>query len=157
MRRIVSNVTIADRGSEETVIARPSITISLRLIPYFSASAIIFFAIAILPSASAGIPLSSSGSATITPPYLAASGKTISMLSCLPLTELIIAFPLYRRKARSIAAASVVSICSGSAVTLCSLVTTEAIISGSSISGSPTLTSSTSAPASSCCNPCPMI
>ena len=77
------------------------------------------------------------------------------MLSILPLTELIIGLPLYRRMPRSIAVVSEVSICSGSAITLCRRVTTRSIITGSSISGRPTLTSRICAPLSSCAMPSP--
>ena len=62
------------------------------------------------PSAVPGMPDSSRVSATATPPYFLTSGKTASMLSRLPLTELTMALPLKRRSAASMAAGSAVSI-----------------------------------------------
>ena len=55
------------------------------------------------PSASDGMPSSSRVRPTTTPPYFFTSGKTWSMDSCLPLTELIMGFPLYILMAASIA------------------------------------------------------
>ena len=92
--RSVSSVTFAPSGSELIVIARASITISFFSIPYFAASAIIFFAICTRPSAVAGIPSSSSARPITTPPYFRISGNTASIDSCFPLTELTIALPL---------------------------------------------------------------
>ena len=90
----VSSVIFAPSGSELMVIASASMTISFFSIPYFAASAMIFFATCTLPSASAGIPFSSSASPITTPPYFWISGNTLSIDSCFPLTELTIAFPL---------------------------------------------------------------
>lgn len=116
--------------------------------PQASARRTIFSAMRSRPSAVSGIPPSSSVSATITPPYFFTNGNTMSMDSCLPLTELIRGLPLYSRMAASMARPSEVSICRGRSVTPCSARTTPVILSVSSISGSPTLTSSTWAPLS---------
>ena len=67
-RRTVSSVTSAPVGSELIVIQSASITMSFFWMPYFSASAQIFRAIAIRPSAVAGMPSSSIVSATTVPP-----------------------------------------------------------------------------------------
>ena len=61
-------VTSAPVGSELIVIQSASITMSFFWMPYFSASAQIFRAIAIRPSAVAGMPSSSIVSATTVPP-----------------------------------------------------------------------------------------
>ena len=145
-RRRASRVVLAPSGSELTVIASTSMTISFGKIPYLAASAMIFPAIFALPSASAGIPASSRVSPTTTPPYFFTRGKTWSMDSCLPLTELIIGLPLYIRMAASMAEGSTVSICRGRLVMLCSSPTTSCIMDFSSISGSPTFTSRMWAP-----------
>ena len=144
-----SRVVCAAVPSALTVIVSVSKRISLLSIPYLAASARIRSAIFSRPSAVTGIPSSSSVRATRTPPYFCTSGKTASMTSCLPFTELIIAFPLYARSARSIAAASAVSSCSGRSVTACSSCTAWVSSAGSSTPGVPTFTSSTSAPRSS--------
>ena len=109
----VASVVFAADGSELTARARGSIIISLRLIPYFSASEYILSAISTRPSTVSGIPFSSSVSPMRTPPYLAAKGNIESRLSLLPFTEFISGFPLYILSARSIASLSEVSIWSG--------------------------------------------
>ena len=113
----VSSVVTADILSALTVIANGSNIISFLLIPYKAAVRRIFLAIFILPSTVDGIPFSSSVSATTNPPYFLTRGKIAFMLSSLPLTEFIIALPLYRRSALSIATGSDESICNGRSVT----------------------------------------
>ena len=112
----VLNVSIPALLSALTVRARGSNTMSLLSIPKCSAVANIFFAISNRSSAFSGMPCSSSVRATITPPYFLAMGKTASMLSSLPFTEFIIAFPLYLLKADSMAFMSEVSTCKGRSI-----------------------------------------
>ena len=152
-RRKASSVTNAARGSELTVIANGSKIRSFTPMPYFFASATIFSATASRPCAVAGMPCSSNVSATTSPPYLATSGKTASMLSLVPLTELTMALPLYNRKAPASASREVVSSCKGRSLTPCNRTATVRKVSASSMSGSPTLTSRISAPSSCCLTP----
>ena len=148
--RTASRVSAAARGSALTVIARGSKITSFLAMPHFSASARMRLAVSSRSRAVAGIPESSSVRATTRPPYFFARGKTASMTFCFPLTELIMALPLYRRRAASMAAVSVVSICRGRSRTACSSQTALHSSSVSLISGRPTFTSRIWAPASSC-------
>ena len=70
-----------------------------------------------LPSASFGMPSSSSVRAIKTPPYFLTSGSTCDIDSSLPFTEFTSGLPAYRRIALSKAAGSDESICSGLLVT----------------------------------------
>ena len=70
------------------------------------------------------------------------------MTSRLPLTELMMGLPGARRAAASIAAGSLESIWSGSVHAPPSSSTTRSMTDASSMPGSPTLTSSASAPCS---------
>ena len=151
--RTVSSVVRAELLSVEMVMARPSMTISSFSIPQAAASSMMRRAMASLPSALSGMPFSSSGRATRTPPYLAASGRIRSRLSRFPLTELIMGLPLQTRSPLSSTSGLEVSICRGSGQIPWSCRTTSSMRAGSSTSGSPTLTSSMSAPASSCSMP----
>ena len=92
--RRASRVTRAACPSALTVMVRGSNTRFRRSMPSASARARMRSAMASRPSAVAGMPASSSVSATATPPYFFISGKTAFMLASLPLTELIIALPL---------------------------------------------------------------
>ena len=105
-----SRVTFAPSFSELMVMVSTSITISFLSIPYLAASLMILPATRTRPSASFGIPSSSMVSPTTTPPYFRIRGKTSSIETCFPFTELIIGFPLQIRIARSIAFPSTVSI-----------------------------------------------
>ena len=89
-----SRVTRAASGAALTAMARGSKIMSSRPIPYSAARSKIRSAMAKRPWAVSGIPLSSKVRATTTPPYFRARGNTASMLSALPLTELIMALPL---------------------------------------------------------------
>ena len=89
-----SKVAIAAELSALIVMARVSKMISFLSIPYSDAVFNIFSAIATRPSAVLGIPPSSKVRATTKPPYFLTKGKIRLMLSSLPLTELIMAFPL---------------------------------------------------------------
>ena len=75
-------------------------------------------------------------------------GKIAFMEEVFAVTELTKGLPLYRRMARSMVSGSAVSICKGRGETPWSSWTTSHIKAGSSISGRPTFTSSTWAPAS---------
>ena len=94
IRSRVSRVVSAPRLSELTVMHRPSRIISSGPMPYRAASRRIFSPTAARPWAVSGIPSSSRQRPTITPPYLAASGKICSITSALPFTEFMRALPL---------------------------------------------------------------
>ena len=155
MRRRAARVVRADCWSALTVIARVSKIRSFFGIPYSAATSMMRCAIATLLSGSAGIPSSSRVRQTTRPPYFLTSGKISRMTSSLPLTELIIALPLYRRMAFSMAVVFVVSIWSGRSMIAWSSKQISGSISVSSISGMPTLTSRTCAPLSCCFSPSP--
>ena len=104
------SVSMAAPGSALTVIAKVSKIISFLSIPYSAALFRIFSAMATLPSAVLGIPSSSRVRATTAPPYFLTRGKICYMEDSLPLTEFIIALPLYNLRACSIASVSAVSI-----------------------------------------------
>ena len=96
-RRILrsdSSVTRAAEASALTAMVSVSKMISFLAMPYSAAVFRIFSAICTLPSAVAGMPSSSSVSATRRPPYFFTSGKIFFILEALPLTELIMALPL---------------------------------------------------------------
>ena len=94
MRRTASSVTSAAPGSALTVMASGSKSRSSGPSPYAVAARKIFSAMRTRPSAVAGMPSSSSVSATTSAPYFRASGNTLCRLSRLPLTELSSALPL---------------------------------------------------------------
>ena len=78
----------------EAVKTRQSIIMSFLSMPYSFALLIIFLAISNLCSAFGGMPFSSKAKPMTTPPYFFTTGKTASMVSSFPLTELISGFPL---------------------------------------------------------------
>ena len=146
--RSASSVTFAASGSALTAMVRTSTNISFLSIPYAAAVSTIWRATANRPSAVAGMPFSSSVSATTTPPYFRTRGNTASIDAFLPFTELTKGLPLYIRIAASKVPLSAVSICNGRSSMACSSLTVWVIQAVSSISGNPTLTSRICAPAS---------
>ena len=149
-RFTVSSVTFAASASADTASVNASKTKSSFVKPYLAPSARIFSAIAIRPSLVAGIPDSSRQSPTIIPPYFLTSGKTASIDSRLPFTELTSALPFTWRSAISSALGSAVSICNGHVTTLSTAPIVLSSVAASSIPGTPQLTSSTFAPESTC-------
>ena len=150
-RRSASSVTRALSDPVEMVIVSASSTRFRRGMPRSSAARTMRRAISTRPSAVSGMPPSSSGRPTTTPPYFLARGRTFSRDSRLPDTELSSGIPLQRRSAASMAAGLAVSICTGRSQTACTACTAAGSSASSSMSGRPTLTSSTSAPRSACC------
>ena len=116
-RRTVSIVTIAALWSALTASVSASKTKSSLVKPYFAPSARMRRAMASRPSLVSGIPDSSRQRPTIAPPYFLTSGKTASIDSRFPFTELTSGFPFTSLSARSSAAGSAVSICIGHVTT----------------------------------------
>src|SRR3954451_16311618 len=85
-------------------------------------------------------------------PYFATIGRIASSRSSSPVTEFTSALPLYSLSPASSASMTDESMQSGSSVSPCSMGTALRISSTSSASGSPTLTSSMSAPPATCCS-----
>ena len=120
-----------------------------------TALSIIFFAMATLSSAFLGIPSLSSARPITAAPYFLTIGRMLLSESSSPLTEFTIGFPLYILKAESRTSGIVESSCKGTSTTDCNDLTVSIIICLSSIPGSPTFTSSISAPAPVCSSACP--
>ena len=126
-------------------------------IPIATALSIIFLAMATLSCAFLGIPFLSSARPITAAPYFFTIGRMLLRDSSSPFTELTIGLPLYILNAESSTSGIVESSCKGTSTTDCRDLTVSIIICLSSIPGSPTLTSSISAPADVCSSACPNI
>ena len=131
-----------------TAIVRASIIIFSLSMPYFCALSTIRFAMSIRSSTVCGTPLSSRQSPMTYAPYFFASGKTLSILACSPLTELMIGKPTVCLKPCSKAVFLLVSRASGKSVTACTASTAFVRQTVSSMPPIPTFTSRISAPSS---------
>ena len=136
--------------SAEAVRVKQSINTFSLGIPMSSALSRIFFAMATRSGAVLGIPFSSSARPTTQAPYFLTSGRTLLREFSSPFTELTIGLPQYILSPASKTSGIVLSICRGTSHTDWIALMASTIMLLSSISGSPTLTSSISAPPSIC-------
>ena len=131
----------------ETVSVRQSMRMSFLGIPAFPAALTMVLAKAMRSSTLCGMPRSMVRP-TIAAPYFFAMGRIAPSFFSLASTELTIAFPLAYLRPASMAAGSEESIISGRSTTPWTACTTSFMTAASSMPGTPTLMSSTSAPAS---------
>src|SRR6266576_242681 len=149
IRRTVSTKSVTARGSAPTGIASASMTMSSGGMPKSPAAETILRAIASRRCGSIGIS-SSLARAITAAPWCATSGRIASSRSSSPVTEFTSALPSYAARPASSASMTDESMQIGRSVSSCTSGIAWRINSTSSASGSPTFTSSMSAPPATC-------
>ncbi len=147
---IVSSVALAPLSPVAQASATQSMMMFFLSRPAFSARSMIFLAISTLFSEVVGMPASSMQSPTRAAPYSAASGTTTSIRFSSPVVELIPGLPTTCLSAMARTSGFDVSIQSGTSTAPCTILRASSMACFSSMPGTPTLMSRTSAPLATC-------